>query len=234
MNLDLKTIKYIQDVVRACRLVGVDGVIIEPGIVRGMDDNRSVVVFMNEDVPDMPFGSIGLSRLAVFQSRLDIIKVQDKFTIDATIKDGTEYVQTLTMKAKGTKIDYRCMNPSNLSAPKKLNDVMMHRVKLGGDTVGMMQKAMSAMSADVVTFISNSEGVSFELVDVNKDVFKHTFTDDVEPLDDGNGTNFAYRYPIKTIISLFKEEPNGSFEVGARGLLKFTIDGVDIYVLPLA
>lgn len=234
MNLDLKTIKYIQDVVRACRLVNVDGVIIEPGIVRGMDDNRSVVVFMNEDVPDMPFGSIGLSRLGVFQSRLDIIKVHDKFTIEATIKDGTEYVQTLTMKTKGTKIDYRCMNPSNLSAPKKLNDNMMYGVKLGGDTVGLMQKAMSAMSADTVTIISNSEGVSFELVDVNKDVFKHVFTEDVETFADGTGTNFAHRYPIKTIISLFKEEPNGTFEVGARGLLKFTIDDVDLYVLPLA
>lgn len=240
MNLDPASLKYLQEVVRVCRLVGIDNVAIEPKMIRGMDDDQKVVIFINDEglavpsrrVPEFDFGSIGLSRLGVFQTRLDIARAQDKFTIDVQAKPGVEYVQSLVMKATGTKIDYRCMDPTKIRAPKKLNDVMRFRVKLNGQVVALLQKAVVAMSADIVTLISNSEGVSFELVDVNKDVFKHTFADTVESLDDGTGVSFAHRYPVKTLISMFKEDPVGSFEIGGKGLLLFPIAGIDVYLLP--
>jgi len=240
MNLDPTSLKYLQDVVRVCRLVGVDNVAIEPKMIRGMDDDQKVVIFLNDEglaipnrkVPDFAFGSIGLSRLGVFQTRLDIARTQDKFTIEVVTKPDVPYVQSLVMKATGTKIDYRCMDPTKIKAPKKLNDVMKFRVKINAQAVTLLQKAVAAMSADVVTLISNSEGVSFELVDVNKDVFKHTFADDVEVLDDGKGVSFAHRYPVKTLLSMFKEDPAGTFEVGGKGLLLFPIAGINVYVLP--
>ena len=232
MNLDPVSLKYLQDVVRVCRLVGVDNVAIEPDMIRGMDDDQKVVVFLNEGVPDFSFGSIGLSRLDVFQTRLDIARTQDKFTIEILTKPDVPYVQSLIMKATGTKIDYRCMDPTKIKAPKKLNDVMKFRVKMNGQAVSLLQKAVAAMGADIVTIISNSEGVSFELVDVNKDVFKHTFADDVEVLEDGKGVSFAHRYPAKTLLSIFKEDPAGTFEIGGKGLLLFPVADINVYVLP--
>ena len=233
MNLDPVSLKYLQEVVRVCRLVGVDNVAIEPGMIRGMDDDQKVVIFLDgKTVPEFDFGSIGLSRLDVFQTRLDIARTQDKFTIEVIAKPDVSYVQSLVMKATGTKIDYRCMDPTKIKAPKKLNDVMKFRVKINSQAVSLLQKAVAAMGADIVTVISNSEGVSFELVDVNKDVFKHTFTEDVEVLEDGKGVSFAHRYPAKTLLSIFKEDPAGTFEIGGKGLLLFPIAGINVYVLP--
>ena len=83
MKLDANTISYINDVVRTAQLIGCEDVMIEPGRVRGMDEAQTVVMLQTENVPDMPFGSIGLNRLSVFQSRYDIARVQDGFYIDA-------------------------------------------------------------------------------------------------------------------------------------------------------
>lgn len=232
MNLNPNSLKYIQEIVRVCRLVGVNNVALEPGMIRGMDDDQKVVIHSTDDVPDFEFGSIGMSRLDVFTNRLEVAKSQDKFNVEVTVKPDTTYVLSLVMKAQGTKIDFRCTDPSKIRAPKKLNDVMRYEVKINAGAVTMLQKAVSAMGADTVTIISNSEGVSFELMDENKDVFKHIFADDAVALDDGTATSFAHRYPVKTLLSLFKEDPTGTFQVGGKGLLLFPVAGINVYVLP--
>ena len=82
MKLDANTISYINDVVKTAQLIGCEDIMIEPNRVRGIDEARTVCILQTDNVPDMPFGSIGLNRLSVFQSRYDIARVQDKFTID--------------------------------------------------------------------------------------------------------------------------------------------------------
>jgi len=233
MKLDASSILYIKNAVKTAQLVNIESLIIEEGVVRGIDEDRTVLVFHNEDVPPIPFGSIGLTRLGVFISRLDIIQSQESFNVDAVGDDNEGWIKSLTMKGTGTKIDYRCSKPSSIQAPKRINDTMRARVQLTEEAVSTLQKGQAAMSAEEVSIISNN-GVSFELVDVNSDVFKHTLQDDVTPLEAEASTTFAFRYPIKTILALFKKEPNGHFDVGQKGTLRVNVNGLDVYVLPRA
>lgn len=110
MKLDPETVAYTLNVVKTARLVGIDNIIIEPNLVRAMDDSNSVVLFQDEDVPDMPFGSIGLTRIDTFMARYDIAKTQEKFSIEAAVQEGEDFARSLVMKGKGIKIDYRCGN----------------------------------------------------------------------------------------------------------------------------
>ena len=231
MKLTAETIAYLNSVVKTAQLIGIDNIIIEPDLVRAIDDAKTVIILQTSGVPDMPFGSIGLNRISVFQSRYDIARVQDKFTMEAVIDDDNQFARALTMKGKGVKIDYRCANPTTIVAPKQINDTPKTRVQLTGDAVLLLQKGQVAMGADTVTIISN-EGVSFEFVDVNNDVFKHTFADDAEALTDDTDTNFAHRYPAKTLLALFKNNPTGTFTVGQSGTLCLEVNGLNITVLP--
>lgn len=231
MKLDAETVAYILNVVKTARLVGIDNIIIEPDLVRAMDDSNSVVLFQDEDVLEMPFGSIGLTRIDAFMARFEIARVQDKFSIEAVVQDDEKFARSLIMKGKGIKIDYRCGNPAKIKAPRQVNDVLKHKVPLNGEAVLLLQKGQAAMGAETVSIISN-DGVSFELVDVNNDVFKHTFAADAEPLTKDKDTKFAHRYPIKTLLALFKDNPTGHFSVGAKGILSFPINGLTVFVLP--
>jgi len=231
MKLDQETIKFIQGTVKTAQLVNIDSIIIEPDHVRAIDDDKTVVIYQNKDVPSLPFGSIGLSRLGDFYSRLDIARTQDDFHIDAVLSEDEAWARSLIMKGKGIKIDYRCAKPDTIQAPRTLHDTMKTRVKLNGNAVLLLQKGQAAMSAETVTIISN-DGVSFEIIDVNNDIFKHTFADGAEPLTEDDDVRFAFRYPIKTLLALFKKNPDGFFSVGERGILMITINGLDVYVLP--
>lgn len=234
MKLDAITISYLQTVVKTAKLVNIDSLIIEPNLVRAIADDNSVVILQNKDVPDMPFGSIGMNRLDVFASRYELLKMQEKFSVEADIDDDAKCVRSITMKAKGTKIDYRCAKPAAIKAPRQINDVLKHRVKISADSVVLLQKAVAAMSGpEHITLISNS-GVSLELSDINNDVFKHSFMEEVETLTPDATGKFAHRYFVKTLLPLLKQNLEIHFDVGAKGILAFYVNGLTVYVLPQA
>lgn len=232
MKLDAITISYIQTVVKTAKLVNIDSIIIEPNIVRAIAEDNSVVILQNKDVPDMPFGSIGMNRLDIFNSRYELLKMQDKFSVDVDIDEDAKCARSIIMKAKGTKIDYRCAKPQTIKAPRQINDVSKYRVKMNGDTVVLLNKAVSAMSSpDYVTLISN-DGVSLELTDINNDTFKHTFMEKPEPLTSDTSGKFAHRYYVKTLLPLLKQDSEGYFDVGAKGILAFYVNNLTVYALP--
>ncbi len=232
MKLDTETITYMRNIVDTAKMVGIDSIIIEPNLIRAIDDDRCVVLHQTENVEDLPFGSIGLNRINIFSSRLDIARTQEKFTVEA-IKGSDDYARSLVMKGKGVKIDYRCANPSAIRAPKVIHDKMKFRVQMNGDAVLLLQKGATAMcSPDTVAIISNKDGVAFEMVDVNNDVFTHTFADQVQLLNGSDKINFAHRYPVKVLLTLFKHDSDGTFDVGEKGILHIVVNGLGVYVLP--
>lgn len=232
MKLDQQTLAYITNVVNTAQMVGIDDVIIEPGKVRAIDENKTVVLFQEENVPDMMFGSVGLNRINVFLSRLDIARTQEGFEVSVVTDDNNEFARGLTMKAKGVKVDYRCANPRTIQAPKSVNDELVCRINITPEAVYLLQKGQTAMGTDVVSVISNENGVTFELIDVNGDKFSHTFTHEVTTLTDNADTTFVNKYPVKTLLSLFKDNPEGSFSIGRKGILNIVVNHMNIFVLP--
>lgn len=232
MKLTPEDITFIENVIRTAAIVNIDDIIIEPDRVRAIDENTTVVIIEEENVPDFDFNSIGLNRISVLLSRLAIAKDRDNFGIDAAMDDNNEFVRTLNMTGKGTKIDFRCSNPNHIRAPKQIGDEMIARVQITKEIVDLMQKGIAAMGAEFVNLISNDE-VTFEFVDVNNDVYSQVIAEEAKPLNGSTTTKFAHKYPAKTLLSLFKNNPNGCFEVGGqKGMLSIKVNDLTFYVLP--
>ena len=232
MKLTEELISYIENVVKTAKSVNIESVIIEPNMVRAIDEARTVVLFQNENVPEMPFGSIGLNRIDVFLSRLIIAKSQDDFTIDVVVDDDDDFARSLIMKGTKTKVDYRCANPSIIQAPRQINDNLVYKIELNSDAVSLLQAGQGAMGSEHVTISFGDDGVSFELKDINNDVLKHTFADNAEILSEDVEESFSHRYPIKTLLALFKQNPDGYFEIGEKGILNIEVNDLNIFVLP--
>jgi predicted ribosome-associated RNA-binding protein Tma20 len=146
--------------------------------------------------------------------------------------DKGEFVRALTMKGKGAKIDYRAANPATIQAPKKFDDKVAHKIRITPEAILLLQKGVSAMKTDQVEIIGNKEGVSFQMTeDATKDTFAYKFASlaDIESTD-GNPPNFQYTYLIKNLLTLFKQNPDGYFFVTAKGLIKFVVNGLDLYI----
>lgn len=236
MKLDKETIEYIFNVVETGHIVNVDNIIIEPGMVRSMDEARTVGLYTNQNVPDMPFGSIGITRIHDLLTRYKSINDREDFTVEAIVDSGEEHATQLLISAKGTDIDYRCGEPGKLAAPKSLHDVECYKVKIDEDAVKMFQLGQSTMKTEDVSLVSNN-GVSFEFADSAHDIYKHKFADTVESIPNADGEapsslKFAHRYPAKTILALFKNNPEAEFTIGQKGMMRFPLNGLTVFVLP--
>ncbi len=236
MQITPEVLTFLKKVVRTAELVDIDNIIIETGCVRAIDDKKTVLIFQENNIPILPFDSIGLNRTGVFTSRLQLAETRDNFTVDAILNAEGDQVISLTMKGAGMKIDYRCANPTTVKAPKKMLDTLKYRIPLNSEAVMLLQRAHVAMpqlsDIQVVTILSSKDGVSFELADSNNDVFSHTFTLSAENLVDGEPVLFANRYPVKTLLSLFKQNPEGFFDIGEKGILNVVVNDLNVFVLP--
>lgn len=231
MKLEPKIIEYIQNVVKVCKLIDIESIIIDSDSVRGMDPNKTRIVIHPHTI-ELPFKSIGLTRLSTLQSRLDLIKDQEGHYIDTSLKEGKDFIFSLTLVAKGTKVQYRCADPLRIEAKGKSNHISLFKLTLSEHIVDMIKRGMSAMSTDKITFLNNQNGTSFELSDVNNDVLSQTLTN-AKIIIEGTEPIFAYKYPIKLILAAFKDNPENTFEIGQTGVLKILISGITTYILPL-
>ncbi len=237
MKLTKEHIDFIEAVVKTGLSINIENIIIEPGAVRAIDENRTVVLYQNTNVPEFPFGSIGLSRTNSFMSRIDLVKARDGFVIDSVVTPETDdagelYAQILKMTSNDTKITYRCADPKNIQAPKAINDTIIYQVQLNSEAVSMLQRGSAAMGSDIVSVIGSSDGVSFECGDVTGDTFTHQFTSSATLLEGDNQKDFSHNYLVKTVLALFKQNPDGVFEIGSKGILRITINDLQVYILP--
>lgn len=236
MNIDQRSLAYIEKVISTASLLGIENIIIEPGRVRAVDEDSTAILLQQANVPPMPFGSIGINRINIFNARYNVVREAAKFELTANVEgpEGATYARSLLMKARGVKIDYRCANPATIRAPKGFNDVVKYRAQMHPDAVAHLQKAATAMESDELLLVGNDTSVSFEVADVNGDKMTLVFGDTVDNMvsDDESPVYFAHKYPIKTLQRLFKHNPDGYFYVTSRGMLKIIVNELDVYILP--
>lgn len=245
MNLTNDEINFIQLVIKTARLVGINNIIIEPGKVRAMSDEQTVVLFQDTDILQLSCGSLGLNRIDVFLARLEIAKSQDKFEIEA-ITVGTNdqvgfdvsiagdtpmWAKSLTMKGKNITIDYRCASPQTIKAPKSRAGVSTYQLSMTPEAINMIAKGKVAMKTDEVSFNGTKNGVSLDITDVNGDTLEYHFTSDMVTIGDSTPHNFSYKYPIDLLLPIFKTNQTGQCSITAKGTLIFNVNGLDVYIM---
>ena len=230
-------IKYIEKAVNVAKIAGIDNLIIETDRVRAMDEDATIFICHNEDVPDLPFGAMGMTRIGVFSSRLDIASSMGDVSVIASIDESnpqSTFVRALQLKGKGVKVDYRCANPTTLKAPKQVADPKCYSAVMSAAAVQMMVKGQSAMAADDVTFIGSMDGVQLEIKDNNSDALTYQVDDmvTIENAEIAKSPDFFFRYPIKTITALFKQNQDGRFYITSKGIAVISVDDLTVYVMP--
>lgn len=224
MKLEKEPLGLIWRVVQTAKLVNIDSVIIEEGRLRGIDENRTVVLFHEDGSINLGVGSLGMTRIDTLLSRLNLVMGYDDFSVDATVDPEKNFIRSLTMKAKRSRVQYRCADPSHISAPRVINDIMKASVVFPQPDIVLLKDGAKAMgNAEFVTIKNDKDQVMFEIEDINGDVFDRVFAKGVQH-------DFSHKYPIRTLLALLSN--GGQFEIGQKGMLKVIKEGLSVLILP--
>lgn len=245
MKLQEDVIKYITTVVDTAKITNVENLVFEEGRVRGMNEDQTVVLLQEENVPDFPFPTMGLNQISSVSSRFNVFfkllqNVKEvngtdptilttDFSVNLSIDEERNFVRSIQLKAleDNLKVGIRCSNPVHVKAPRVIHDTIVNTFIIDKIMVDALTLSPNAMgNVEDVTFHTTKNGFTFTLYDQNNEEFVYTF---------GNknpDTHFHHKYPLKVLVSLLKQNVDGELGVGEKGVLQTVINDLNLYILP--
>jgi len=244
MKLTEDIISYITNVVNTANIANIESLVLEDGRVRGMDEEQTVVLLHEKDVPTFPFDTMAFTDVSLVNNKLRIFSERSKderevagvtsmqaaakYFMDITVDDERNFVRNITMKVgRYNRIGARCSNPAHVKAPRVIHDTIVIKFPVTPSLVTALNDAISAVgNVDSVQIKQINDGVGFFVEDTNGEPFEYQFADTVP------SENFSHKYPLKLLLTLLKQGVDGEFGLGEKGMLKVTINDLDLFVLP--
>lgn len=250
-SLSKNDVSQLNTVIETCLLAGIENIVIEndphgdegQSAIRGVNDDRTCLILSNNDVPSLGGEGkvIGLSRMNVLRSRMNVLNGDDTFAVDVDV-NGKGEISVLHLKNRQAKTQFRCASPSIIKAPKAINDQELAAVAVKKSDVQTLNAAAKAMGAKTFTLMVKQAGDKYEAFieyyDTNQDVFSIKISDNVEYFDEP--TTFVFYYIADTYLGLIRQivsklgEEENEFHmiVGKGGTLRLIVNNHVIILIP--
>lgn len=240
MNLSSDSATKLISLLGACKTADIETLIISPDAIRGIDENRSVVITATENIPDFQKHSICLNRLNTLLSRINLVKDSD-YTISMKEDNrNKEAISNLDITADSVKVQYRAgsIEIFDKKIPKSVRDEKSFTVSLAVSKLPLITNAISSMAgATDILFTLKNDGMFIELVDQNLDTFTSKIAEEVTEID-GRPSFYSFKYNIKSLLPILKAAGSGLETIvmafGKKGTLELTLNGYPFILMPKA
>ena len=232
MKLTAQDTTNLLNALAVCSIGGIDDVIIEDGIIRGVNEARNFVIFSNNAVPNFP-EKIGIKRAGALKQRLDLFKD----AIIETKENDRHEVNQITISSGKTKADFRCTSPSRIPAPKSVNDNnSVFNIFLTKDEVKTVMNALKALSAKTAQIvIKRDKSVCIQIIDETNDTFDIILSNPAEVLDDEVTNSVIHYHHADTLHTILRYKPNEDIStllLSGVGTIRSKINGHDVIIMP--
>jgi len=244
MKLSQASILKLKTLLQTVSLVKIDRLIIEENLIRGVDEEQTVVIVSDQNVPDLGGARVGLNRLSILASRIALFDTDEAFSVEAVEapsrdEDATD-ISSFKLASKGSKFEYRTARIGTIKAPKRVNDSFVWAVTVPVEAVKLAISAANTMGSDQIALVSKASGeVLFEIVDsATQDTFTTKIADEATWIpedEDQPSQSFVHYYAVKALMPLLKATAAAGepvLLVGEEGMLQVTVNGYTMTLLP--
>lgn len=238
MILKQDHVNYLKQIISVAKTINIEELVITEDYISGLNSQHTALIFQPNG---MDFPPMGLIRLDILSSRLNIMELRSEFNIHLEMSpNDPNLVRSLKFKSKGANVNFTTANPKQITAPKSVKDEMLYAFELSKEDVRLISSAASVMPAtaddkeNVIRFIGTPDGVRFEIADKSNDNFNGELdTVAININGDNSPINFCLSYPLKTILSVINAQ-TGLIRIGKKGMINAIINDMCVYVLPRA
>lgn len=239
MILQETDVKRLADIITLAKTIGIESIIIDKESVRGQSDD-GVFIITEHDIQQFKDTPIGISRVSVLNSRLNLIgdaKKLPKVELDFKERDnGDKIVLRLIIKNNRTSLDFKCADPLLIKAKKVLKDALIYQFDLSDETIDLMIRSNSAMQTDKIKMILESNKIYFNINDAEGDSLKHLVSETIT-LSDPTKNTFIVNLKHKIVLPLFKlalkEKDKLNIKISdIRNVVTFELNGINVYIMP--
>jgi hypothetical protein len=236
MKITKETQKIIKNAIEIATTLGVENIVMDKFSLRGENKELGIAIILPTQDMDLEFDAIGLGRIALLKSRLQMLDGAE-IQFDTMDKSDATIVSKLTIALGKTKIGFKCQDPKLINAPKAINDPIFYEMNLNESDVETLIKGIGTMSSDTVNFSTDDDTIFVKISDVQGDMFTHELDSKVE-LKDDSAPSLSKSYKSKTLRTIFtnyiRKDDNNilPLSITRRGVMKLVILGMNIYLFP--
>ena len=225
-------IAELKSILAACKLVGVEGVVIHEGLARGAPPSLNAAILSEADLSFSKDLRIGIGRVSELEKRLNIFS--GPVDIEGKTNDAGD-VSMLTLSSGKTKVQFRCTNANLMTYPKVNEDQPVVLITFTKAEVQQANKAVKTLAAtDIVIQVSRAGVVKLECSDSANDRFDIELANEAEFIEDADSIVQTYLASILVDVldAACKTSEEVTVRLGEAGSLTAEALGHTLLVLP--
>lgn len=233
MKLSTQDISNINNILATASVGSVESLVIEDGVVRGVNADRTFVIISDNNVPKLP-QKMGLSRLSSLKQRLDLFSNNPATTIEARETERGE-IAGLDIAAGRNKVQFRCTSTALIKAPKSINDTPAFAIMITQDELKLLLNAIKVMAGKTMTLIIKKDGTAqIKLADATNDTFDTTLETPAETLGEEGDTVVHYYHAdvFHSVARTISDSDVIPLVVGAAGTITAEVNGHPVVLMP--
>lgn len=190
MKLTNTDIDELKSILSACKVIGVDAIVIHQGMARGAKISLDAAILSPTSLSVSEDLRIGIGRVGELEKRLSIFS--GPIEIEGKINEAGD-VSMLTLSSGKTKVQFRCTNAKLMKYPKSNEDQPVALITFSKAEVQQAAKAAKTLASEkMVIQISRAGIVTLECVDSSNDRFSIELAKEVEFVEEAEGIVQTY------------------------------------------
>lgn len=214
----------LKSILAACKVIGVDGVVIHEGLVRGATASIDAAIISTARLSISEALRLGIGRVTELDKRLSIFS--DQLQIEGKSTE-TGDVSMLTLSSGKSKVQYRCTSTKLMKYPKTNADEPLAVITMNRTEVMQLSKAVRTLSSETVVLQVACTGVArLECMDSASDRFEVELNSPVQFVEEADSAVRTYlaRMLVDVLDAVLKEETEEiSFVLGQAGSITITV-----------
>jgi len=232
MKLSNQDISNISNILATAAVGGIEALVIDDGVVRGVNEGRTFVIISEHNVPKLP-QKMGLARLSMLKARLELFSGNAATVIEAKETERGE-IGSLEIVAGRNKVQFRCTSTALIKAPKSINDTPAYTIVFSQEELKLLLSAIKVMAGKTLTLVIKKDGtVQVSLADATNDAFSSTLEASAEFLIENSDTVVHYYHAdvFHAVMRTTDADPV-SIVIGAAGTINAEVNGHLVVLMP--
>jgi hypothetical protein len=232
MKLINKDIEVLRSILSACKVIGVEGIVIHEGMARGAKPSLDAAILTAADLSVSEALRIGIGRVSELEKRLAIFS--GELEIEGKSNEAGD-VSMLTLTSGKTKVQFRCTSASLMKYPKTNDDPEFGTIHLNRTEVAQLSKAVKTLSPETIVLqVSRAGTIRLECVDSSNDRFDIELSKPIEYADDKEAVVQTYLAAllIDVLDASAKDAEEIKLVMGQSGSITATARGHTLLIMP--
>jgi hypothetical protein len=232
MKLISKDIETLRSVLSACKVIGVEGVVIHESMARGAKISLDAAILTHAPLSISEDLRIGIGRVGELEKRLAIFSGDVEIELKAN--DAGD-VSMLTLSSGKTKMQFRCTAANLMRYPKSNDDPEFGTITFSRTEVSQLSKAVKTLSPQTIVLqVSRAATVRLECVDSSNDRFDIELAKPILFADEKEGVVQTYLASllIDVLDAAAKDAEEITLVLGQSGSITASARGHTLLVMP--